>query len=127
MGSLREARGLSLRDLGTLVDSLGDGAGSITIGELIDGEASDAARTRGGRKPKQSRTTVETRTTAGRAKYDAKVLRTIKRSETPVGAETLRPQVGGSPEQLRRALHRLLEARKIRRQGRTRATVYITR
>ncbi len=112
-------------------DGLGKLAGSLTMGELLDGAASSAAKSprAKGRSSASGRGSkkVETRTQAGREAYDALVLGAIQGASEPIGAEALRPQLGGSPEQLRASLHRLVDAKSIKRKGKARATKYTAR
>ncbi|MFO0636519.1 MAG: hypothetical protein U0168_27125 [Nannocystaceae bacterium] len=74
--------------------------------------------------PKGRGADVDTRAPAGRAKYDETVLAAIKGSKGKVKAGDLRKKVGGTPLQIRTALHRLLTDGKIKSQGKARGTTY---
>jgi hypothetical protein len=77
--------------------------------------------------PKASRASgskVNTRSAKGRADYEASVLRIVKSASSPISAPEIRSQVGGTPQQARAALNRLIEEGKISYQGRARATRY---
>jgi hypothetical protein len=67
---------------------------------------------------------VDTRAAAGRAKYDDAVLAAIRGSKGKVKAADLRKKLGGSPLQIRAALHRLIESNKIKASGQARGTAY---
>lgn len=67
---------------------------------------------------------VDTRAPSGRAKYDEAVLAAIKGAKGRVKAGDLRKKVGGTPLQIRTALHRLLTEGKIKSQGKARGTTY---
>ena len=80
------------------------------------------------KKSSPKKTQVVTTTDEGRQRYDAQVLMTInrlvKKAEKPVGAEAVREVVGGSASQFRAATARLLKAKKLKRSGKARGTVY---
>jgi hypothetical protein len=67
------------------------------------------------------------RTAAGRTDLDDRVLAAIRAASGPTRSVDIESQVGGTPQQRRAALHRLLKLRKIKREGAARATVYIAR
>lgn len=73
-------------------------------------------------KTKTTSTTVDVRTRASHAELDAKLLEVIKTLGTARASDLA--CVGGDEFQRRAALHRLIEARKIRRTGVARATTY---
>ncbi|MBX7077557.1 MAG: hypothetical protein K1X88_00135 [Nannocystaceae bacterium] len=73
---------------------------------------------------KPSKAGVDTRAPSGRAKYDEAVLAAIKGAKGRVKAGDLRKKVGGTPLQIRTALHRLLTEGKIKSQGKARGTTY---
>ncbi len=67
---------------------------------------------------------VETRTQAGRDRYDAALHHALKHAGRPMSAVELRAAAGGDDVQARRALNRLIEQGKVGYQGVTRATRY---
>jgi hypothetical protein len=67
---------------------------------------------------------INTRSAKGRTEYEANVLRVVKGATSPIGAPEIRAQVGGTPQQARAALNRLIELGKISYEGRARATRY---
>lgn len=67
---------------------------------------------------------INTRSAKGRADYEASVLRVVKAASSPISAPEIRSEVGGTPQQARAALNRLIELGKISYQGRARATRY---
>jgi len=67
---------------------------------------------------------VDTRAASGRAKYDETVLAAIRNSKSRVKAADLRTKLGGTPLQIRSALHRLLEDGQIKSHGKARGTTY---
>ena len=66
----------------------------------------------------------ETKTPAGRKRYDAAVVDAVRAAEGPVSASQLRSVVGGTPLQTRTALNRLIDAGKIKWTGKARGTRY---
>ena len=70
---------------------------------------------------------VDTRTAAGRADYDAKVLGAISNAKAAVSANEVRGQVGGDAFQFRAAADRLSRAKKIKVEGKARGTRYRAR
>lgn len=67
---------------------------------------------------------VSARTLAGRAQYDASVLEQLKQADGWIGASQLRAIVGGSDNQIRIALHRLVSAGQVIRRGERNSTEY---
>lgn len=67
---------------------------------------------------------VNTRTAAGRDRYDAAVLQVLRDAGDKVGAVEVRKQVGGTALQVRTALNRLIEAGAVAFEGKARATTY---
>lgn len=67
---------------------------------------------------------VNTKTSAGRAVFDAAVLEALQGAKGPIGASKLRKKLGGTGLQMRTALNRLIDGGKVRYQGRARATKY---
>ena len=58
---------------------------------------------------------------------DAEVLAVLGASSEPVSSEHVRAQLGGSPDQIRAALHRLRDKKRIRVSGEKRGTRYAVR
>jgi hypothetical protein len=75
-------------------------------------------------KPSRSKG-VNTRTASGRESYDAAIASVIEAARGPVGATQIRAKVGGTPQQARAALHRLIETGTITYTGQARATKYM--
>ncbi len=84
-------------------------------------EAKARAAAGGGGKAGKS---VNTRTPEGRAQYDAAVFDAVSAAGKPVGSSALRRKIGGTPLQLRTALNRLIDDKKVTYEGRARATRY---
>lgn len=107
-----------------------------SIEQLVAWALGGAAASPGARKPARSadpeptgrggsgRRAVNTKTAAGRAAFDAAVLESLNAANAPTGASKLRKKVGGTGLQMRTALNRLIDAGKVRYQGRARATKY---
>jgi hypothetical protein len=93
-------------------------------------EAAPAKRGRKGKRgraPKASKREGSLRTAAGRTDLDDRVLAAIKSAGGPTRSVDIESQVGGTPQQRRAALHRLVKSKKIKREGVARATTYIAR
>ena len=67
---------------------------------------------------------VSARTLEGRAQFDAAVMRVLEQADGWIGASQLRAQVGGSDNQVRIALHRLVGAGQVSRRGERNSTEY---
>lgn len=67
---------------------------------------------------------VSARTLEGRAQYHSTVLGILKSVADWIGASQLRAQVGGSDNQIRIALHRLMESGQVSRRGERNSTEY---
>ena len=125
---LRNSRTTTLSEAVSLSDGLGKLAGTLTFGELLDGAVGKAVKTPAATKATRYRAkAVATRTQAGRDAYDATVQAAVQKHDGPIGAEALRGIVGGSPLQLRAALHRLVDEKVLKRKGKARATKYMLR
>ena len=74
--------------------------------------------------PRARGSAINTRSAQGRAEYEANVLRVVKAATSPISAPEIRDEVGGTPQQARAALNRLIELGEINYQGRARATRY---
>lgn len=112
-----------------------------SVGDLVEwalgakgrGEASSPAVVAAPAKPKNGaskpatagrRSKVETRTPAGRRAYDDAVLSAVSSANTPMSAKAVRAAVGGTAEQARTSLNRLIERGTIAYEGRAVATKY---
>ena len=137
---------MTLSELGKLTTGeLGKLLKTLTIGDLLEADVGlaapetgksrkgrkSAADGKGGRKRKAKKEAeasapagVETRTAAGRERYDRTVLAAIKGAESPISAEELRAKVGGTPLQARAALARLINAGSVTWEGKARGTRY---
>ena len=90
--------------------------GTVTLQQLADMEVPDQAE------GKQ----VSTRTKVERQAYDEAVLLCIGAyDENGVSAVDIRAEVGGSPDQFRKAVHRLVAAGEIYSTGQARGTRYM--
>jgi hypothetical protein len=122
---IRESPRATLGDIFDLTKGKwGSVARTITIGELLAGGPRGAgrARARGGKKPDTGG--VNTKTPAGRKRYDAAVVAAVRAAKGPVSAAQIRAVVGGTPLQTRTALNRLIDAGKIKWTGKARGTRY---
>jgi hypothetical protein len=97
---------------------------SVTVADLIRGSVGG----RGGAKASRPRAlaggAVDTRTPAARKRYDDSVYKAVKASSSPISAQDVRSQVGGTPLQARKALNRLIEGGRLTFSGKARATKY---
>ena len=94
-------------------------AEGITVGEIMAG----AARVRASKR-RSSVGAVDTRTMSGRHNYQQAVLSVLDVAGARMSALEIREAVGGSADQCRRALNRLIELGKVEFAGQTRATRY---
>lgn len=109
-----------------------EGLGDLTVGETfiekVDfGSAPKslpAAKVKKAKSPKKDAPSVDTRTSAARAKYDGQLRETLKARGRWTSAQELRQIVGGTPLQARKALNRLIEQGTIKYRGKARATKY---
>jgi hypothetical protein len=99
-------------------------ARTITIGELLAGAPRGGRRARGRAGKQPSTGTVNTKTPAGRRRYDAAVLDAVKAAKSPISAAQIRGIVGGTPLQTRTSLNRLIDADKVKWTGKARGTRY---
>ena len=84
-----------------------------------------AKSTSGSKPPKSSTPSVNTRTPGGRATYQAAILKVLEAAKgDKLGAAQIRAQVGGTGLQARTALNVLIEAKKVKYEGKARATRY---
>ena len=115
--------GLTLAELVSLGGDLGKIAGSLTVRELTGGVSSKQSPSKRGRAAASTKT-VDTKTPAGRAAYDAAVLKALKAGRGEMSAPEIREQCGGTPLQARASLDRLIEAGKASYKGKARAMRY---
>ncbi len=136
---LRSHRDVTLAELAALRDTHGDLVGSITLDELISGQPGTSKRRRrglrrkkaakgttSGRRPGRPRK-VDTRTAAGREAYDEAMLAAAIGQGDSASADQLRALIGGTSEQARSSLARLVDAKQVKRMGRGRGTRYQAR
>jgi hypothetical protein len=127
---------MRLRDL--LADPVvGEHVRNMRVGDLLGvGSPAKNGRSQGAFAQRKSiavaktagtKTRAETRTAAGRAEYDAKVLGAIANAKAAVSANDVRGQVGGDAFQFRAAADRLVRAKKIKVEGKARGTRYRAR
>ena len=122
---------VTIGELASMKGEFSKVAGSLTVGELRAGKATaGSGRKRGGpgrAGRRASSNSADTRTKAARATYDAKVLAAVKAAGDKIGADEVREQVGGTADQVRTSLKRLIKSKKVKRSGRARATRYVAR
>lgn len=100
------------------------GKGKAKAAAAPKAEAKAAPKAAAKAAPAAKKAAVDTRAAAGRAKYDETVLAAIRGAKTKVKAADLRSKLGGTPLQIRAALHRLIEDGKIKAHGQARGTTY---
>jgi hypothetical protein len=108
----------------------GKEAGEMSLNEFLAlSDGASAPKAKRGKAPKKAPKAkasgkVNTRTEEGRQAYDASVLAFVKK-EKECQAIHVRAACGGSPDQARKALNRLIEAGEITYEGKARATKYL--
>lgn len=126
---------LSIDDLISLDDDLGDIARSITMKELVDAAIEHYKRITPKPKPATAKVAepspkqdssgeLETRTAEGRQAYDDAVLGMLKSAGDPQSATQVRTSCGGTPAQARASLNRLIEQDLVTYTGKARGTLY---
>ena len=80
-----------------------------------------------GAKAGRRKAVAETRTRSGRDEFDARVLDAIKNAGGTAQSVDIEEIVGGTAQQRRAALHRLIASRKLARTGKARSTAYTVR
>jgi len=114
---------LTLAELMGLGGDLGKIAGSLTIRDLTGGVSSKKSPTKRGGAATTTKA-VDTKTPAGRAAYDAAVLKALKAKRGEMSAPEIRAQCGGTPLQARASLDRLIADGKVSYMGKARAMRY---
>lgn len=125
---------MTLSDLSELV-SAENSLGDLTIGEVFGVKGGRGGRPRGPAKATRSKTKGSRakkkrgaernmRTDEARAVFDEEVYGLLEADGGKVAAEAIRAELGGTPDQLRKSLVRLMEAGRVRRTGKLRATRY---
>ena len=110
------------------VYALGGAAGATrAAGAAKGGRGRKAAAATNGAKAPGRRAAASVRTASGRGDFDNRVLEAIAAAGEPVRSVDIESRVGGTPEQRRAALHRLVAAKKLKRAGKARATTYEAR
>jgi hypothetical protein len=114
-GLAKDFEGLTV---GALAAALGGNGAAAPAKRKVTKRGRPAARkARGGAR----RGKVDTRTQAGREAYDVSVAAFMQRTGTD-RAEDVRTAVGGDPAQIRKAMERLMAAKKVSRTGQKRGT-----
>lgn len=122
---IRESPRATLGDIFDLTKGKwGAVARTITIGELLAGVPHGSGRRPATSRARPARAAVDTKTPAGRKRYDAQILDAVRAARAPVSASQLRSKVGGTPLQTRTSLNRLIDAGKVRWTGKARGTRY---
>lgn len=94
--------------------------------EIIDYALGEGTSTwRGAGSANGSSAPVETRTAAGRYAYDQAVFGALEAHGGPMSAVEVRERVGGTPQQARAALARLMEDEIVTSTGQATATRYV--
>ncbi len=123
---IRSRPQMSLADIARLTKGRFSGLlSTVTVADLLRGSV--GGRGGNGRSVaagKRSAGAVDTRTPGARKRYDDSVYRAVKGSSSPISAQDVRTQVGGTPLQARKALNRLIESGRLSFQGKARATKY---
>lgn len=113
----------TLGELVKLGDGLGKIAETLTVRDITNATKKNGVRTVSVGNVQE----VDTRTAAGRQAYEDSVFTALKASGGGVSAKEIRREVGGTPDQARRALNRLIEADKIKYTGQAAGTKYTAR
>lgn len=95
---------------------------TLTVAELLGQASPDTRKAPKSRSEVGSQAEIDTRTPAGRARYDARVLEVM--SEEPATSQMLRPKTGGTVMQFRAAVNRLIQAGKVTWDGQAKGTRY---
>lgn len=136
---LRSQPSATLGELGSILEGqLGSMLRTLTIGDLLG----QPGQSKPGRHPSslplaaqktlvpanealaRAPESVDSRTAAGRRQYDAAVLSALRSAGRPLSAGELRLMVGGSGQQIRVSLKRLVEEDGVERSGIARGTRY---
>jgi len=125
---IRSRPDMSLADLAKLSKGrFSSLAGSISIGELLNGAGVKAGR--GGGAPRRAAAVsagkVNTRTPEGRDGYDKAVMQAVLDIGEPASAPQIRSIAGGTELQARKSLNRLIETGKVTFTGKARGTRYM--
>lgn len=94
-----------------------------SISEIVECVNSEPVERPNG-KPAMASSPLDVRTKAGRVDYQQRVLQEISDHGKTIGAEELRPLVGGTAPQLRNALKQLVKEGSLATQGKARGTTY---
>jgi hypothetical protein len=120
---LAELGGKSVSEIA--VYALGGAAGASRAAATAT-RGRNATATNGASRPGR-KAAASVRTASGRGDFDTRVLEAIAGAGGPVRSVDIEGKVGGTPEQRRAALHRLVAAKKLKRAGKARATTYEAR
>jgi len=123
LSDLSARTGRSVAEIVDYAVRTGRRAHSNGVARTTNGTTPGASKTANRSSPTKGRA-VNTRTAEGRESYDDAVLEAVRSSRSRIGATKIRRQVGGTPQQVRTALHRLIERGAIDFEGQARATTY---
>lgn len=118
--------GVSLKDFADFAMDIG--AGNVTVGEILS--LPKSARewherlTASSKKAIAAPRAVNMRSVAGREAHDGNVLSYLKSSKRWVSSSEVSDAVGGTPDQARQSLNRLIERGSVEYKGRTQGTKY---
>lgn len=109
------ARGITLQQLAAALEHRTSDTTTATVPA--------AARTTARRRSSTPRVTASAPAPAA-AEYDAAILVEITAAPEPVGSVAIRTKTGGTPEQFRAAVERLIAAKKVKKSGVAKGTRY---
>lgn len=117
--------------LAELAARSGKSVAAIAAYALGGAAGSNGARTRSDPEPTaktgRRKAVAQTRTRTGREEFDTRVLDAIKNAGGTAQSVDIEKIVGGTAQQRRAALHRLIASRKLARTGKARSTTYTVR
>jgi hypothetical protein len=115
--TIEELSAKSNRSVSSIVDwALGAGGGRKASTPSAAAQAASGANGRS--------KAVNTRSAAGRSRYEAAVFDVVRDADSSIKAPEIRARVGGTPQQARAALNRLIEEGRVSFEGKARATAY---
>jgi hypothetical protein len=110
------ARGITLQQLAAALEHRTSDTATTT--------APAAARTSSARRRSSTPRVIASAPTPAAAEYDAAILVEITAAPEPVGSVAIRTKTGGTPEQFRAAVERLIAAKKVKKSGVAKGTRY---
>jgi hypothetical protein len=123
LAHIRDNPSLTIGELIGLKGEFGDVLKSLTVGEMLSGRSDGGGRRKrggGGGRPD----VADTRTKAARMAYDESMYESLAAAGKAMSAVELRGINGGTPDQARKALNRLIEGGRITFSGKARGTRY---